>query len=299
MSSPQQMVRDWALSQVGYVPSSGKFNKYTEYLDRTNIYNGPKNGYDWCDVFADCDYVSNFGLDVAVRMIAQPLRGYGAGCAFSASYYRAADQWDRDPSVGAQIFFGRRGAEHHTGIVVGCDSAHVFTVEGNTGYSAGYRGGAVLRRTYARNDAGISGYGVPDWSLAGGDPLVLPRSNVLEQTRSLEVDGYLGVQSVTAWQRALGTTVDGFVSSQDWADWGATPRLVAVERVDLGTGSELVRAIQGVVGAEVDGLMGAQTVRCLQAWLEDRGFPCGGIDGVLGILTAKAVQRSLNAGAWS
>ena len=138
MSSSQEMVCDWALSQVGYVPSSGKFNKYAEYLDRTNIYNGPKNGYDWCDVFADCDYVSNFGLDVAVRMIAQPLRGCGAGCAFSASYYRAADQWDRDPSVGAQIFFGRRGAEHHTSIVVGCDSAHIFTVEGNTGYSAGY-----------------------------------------------------------------------------------------------------------------------------------------------------------------
>ena len=138
MSSPQEMMRDSALAEVGYTPSSDKLNRYAEYLDKVDIYNELKNGSDWCDVFADCEYVSNFELDVAVRMIAQPLRECGAGCAFSASCYRAADQWDRDPSVGAQIFFGRRGAEHHTGIVVGCDSAHIFTVEGNTGYSAGY-----------------------------------------------------------------------------------------------------------------------------------------------------------------
>ena len=64
-------------------------------------------------------------------------------------------------------------------------------------------------------------------------------------------------------------------------------------------GSELVRRVQHVVGAEEDGLMGAQTVRCLQVWLDDHGFACGPVDGVLGVLTAKALQRSLNAGAWS
>ena len=299
MSSPQEMVRDWALAEVGYVPSTGKYNKYAEYLDRTDLYNGPKNGYDWCDVFADCDYVSNFGIDVATRMIAQPLHGCGAGCAWSASYYRAADQWDGDPSIGAQIFFGLRGSESHTGIVVGYSSGYVHTVEGNTGYSNGYLGGAVLKRTYARNDSRIVGYGVPDWSLAGGNPLVLPKSNALEHNGELEVDGYLGVQSVTSWQRALGTTVDGFVSSQSWEDWGATPRLVAVEREMFATGSELVRRVQHVVGAEEDGLMGSQTVRCLQVWLDDHGFACGPVDGVLGVLTAKAAQRALNAGAWS
>lgn len=98
MSSPQEMMRDSALAEVGYTPSSDKLNRYAEYLDMVDIYNELKNGSDWCDVFADCEYVFNFELDVAVRMIAQPLRGCGAGCAFSASYYRAADQWDRDPS---------------------------------------------------------------------------------------------------------------------------------------------------------------------------------------------------------
>lgn len=40
MSAPQEMVRDWALAEVGYVPSTGKYNKYAEYLDRTDLYNG-------------------------------------------------------------------------------------------------------------------------------------------------------------------------------------------------------------------------------------------------------------------
>lgn len=299
MATPQEMVRDWALAEVGYVPTSGKHNKYAAQLDATNIYNGPKNGYDWCDVFADCDYVSNFGLETAVRMIAQPLCGCGAGCAWSASYYRAANQWSSEPSVGAQIFFGGRGSEYHTGIVVGFDSAHVYTVEGNTGYSAGYTGGAVLRRTYSRGDDGISGYGVPDWTLVGGSAEGTEPSNVYEQTGELEVDGYLGVQTINAWQRALGTYANGYLSGQDWADWGATPRLVAVERLHGGNGSTMVRVLQQRLGADVDGLMGPQTVRCLQAWLNDHGFPCGEVDGVLGVLTAKAVQRSINAGAWS
>ena len=44
MSMPQEMVRDWALGEVGYVPSTGKYNKYAEKLDQTDIYNGAKNG---------------------------------------------------------------------------------------------------------------------------------------------------------------------------------------------------------------------------------------------------------------
>lgn len=71
-------------------------------------------------------------------------------------------------------------------MVAGYDAAHVYTVEGNTGYSAGYTGGAVLERTYSRGDSRIVGYGVPRWSVAGGS--------------ELEVDGGLGVQSVTVWR---------------------------------------------------------------------------------------------------
>jgi peptidoglycan hydrolase-like protein with peptidoglycan-binding domain len=157
----------------------------------------------------------------------------------------------------------------------------------------------VLERTYGRNDSRITGYGVPRWSMAGGHEPIVDVTNVWEDTGELEVDGFLGVQSVTAWQVALGTVADGFVSSQPWRCYGNTPNLVGVERCYGAEGSSLVRAVQRVVGADVDGLMGPQTVRCLQAWLNSHGFDCGAVDGVLGTATAKAIQRSLNAGAWS
>ena len=52
--SPQQRVVDTALSQVGYVAENGKHTKYAQELDAIgDIYNGPKDGYDWCDVFVD------------------------------------------------------------------------------------------------------------------------------------------------------------------------------------------------------------------------------------------------------
>ena len=301
MATPQERVRDWVLGEVGYVPSYGKYNKYAEKLDQTNAYNGPKNGYDWCDVFADCAYISVFGYETAIKMINQPEGGCGAGCPWSASYYRAANQWSSEPSVGAQIFFGDWGDEYHTGIVTGFDGAHVYTVEGNTGYYSGYSGGAVLERTYSRGDGNICGYGVPNWELAGSDMPSTEQTNTYVATGELEVDGMLGVQSITAWQNALGTYADGYVSGQDWADWGYTPNLISVERVYGGSGSTLVRAIQRKVGADVDGLMGPQTVRCLQRWLIEHGFDCGyaGIDGCLGPSTAAAVQRSINAGAWA
>lgn len=49
MSSPQERVVALAKSQVGYIPPVGKYNRYAEALDKTDLYNYAKNGYDWCD----------------------------------------------------------------------------------------------------------------------------------------------------------------------------------------------------------------------------------------------------------
>lgn len=165
MFSPQERVVALAKSQVGYQPEQGKFNKYAEDLDKTDFYNTPKNGFDWCAIFYDWCLVQEFGAVMARVLTCQPKHGCGAGCRFAALYYLSARRWSRKPSLGAQVFFSSDGVVNHTGMVVGYDSEHVYTVEGNAGYSSGYAGGAVLENTYALCDESIVGYGVPRWQL--------------------------------------------------------------------------------------------------------------------------------------
>lgn len=162
LSIPQNVLVNTALSQVGYKATNIKNNKYAKELDALGkVYNYPKNGFDWCDIFVDWCFIKTFGLTTGLKMLYQPEKSTGAGCKFSAQFYRSNNSWSNTPSVGAQIFFGTFGNESHTGIVVGTDSKNVYTVEGNTGGG----NGAVNKRTYARSNLRIVGYGIPKWSL--------------------------------------------------------------------------------------------------------------------------------------
>lgn len=117
-------------------------------------------------------------------------------------------------------------------------------------------------------------------------------------TQTLEIDGYIGPQSVAEWQRQCGTTVDGVVSGQSWECSDAYPRLTSVTYD--GSGSELMRKVQKTVGVpNPTGIIAGGTVCMLQGWLVLRGYTCAADKaGVLGEATAKALQKSLNDGVW-
>ena len=58
----------------------GKYNKYARDLDALgDFYNGPKNGFDWCDVFVDWCFVHTFGREIAQKLLCQPNKSLGAG----------------------------------------------------------------------------------------------------------------------------------------------------------------------------------------------------------------------------
>lgn len=166
MSTPQERMVAWAKAQVGTAAYSGKRNKYADYMDSLGMYNGPKSGYDWCDVFYDAGIAQTFGPDMVQPMLNQPKGGCGAGCEYSASYYKDMGRFSHTPKLASQIFFGDFD---HTGVVVGYNDGVVHTVEGNTGYSEGYTGGAVRERTYYRDSGIIAGYGEPRWELVEED----------------------------------------------------------------------------------------------------------------------------------
>lgn len=142
---------------------SRNWNKYAAYIDEKcpDFYNGKKNGYDWCDIFNDYIHIVAAGdPEIARKALYQPTKSTGAGCTYSAQFYRDNNAWTNGgnkPMIGDQIFFGERGNEYHTGIVVDVDDNFVYTVEGNSSEM-------VSDRKYLLSDNSISGYGHPNYS---------------------------------------------------------------------------------------------------------------------------------------
>lgn len=182
MPYDRQKVIDLALSQVGYLEKASNaeldsftanagdknWTKYARDLDSmSRFYNGRKNGFAWCDVFVDWCFVQAYGRAAAQKLLCQPDDSAGAGCSFSAGYFRSKGQfYINNPQPGDQIFFGS-GPNNvwHTGLVVSVGNNHVYTVEGNTTDSVG-------KRSYRLDDSSIYGYGRPNWNMEGGDTTV-------------------------------------------------------------------------------------------------------------------------------
>ena len=140
------------------------WNKYAAFIDEfyPDFYNGKKNGFDWCDIFHDYLHIVVAGdAEVARKALYQPKKSTGAGCSYSAQFYRDNGAWiDRGkgtPKIGDQIFFGTKGNEYHTGTVVNVNSKYVYTVEGNSS-------DMTAERQYLLTDTKICGYGRPNYT---------------------------------------------------------------------------------------------------------------------------------------
>lgn len=131
---------------------SGNHTKYARDLQAAGYYNGNKCGYAWCDVFVDWLFFKLCGDPKVAQQIECQSGPYGAGCVWSASYYKAAGRYHTDnPQPGDQIFFGDFD---HTGIIESVTDTTIVTIEGNTSNQ-------VARRTYKRTDSYITGFGRP------------------------------------------------------------------------------------------------------------------------------------------
>lgn len=153
-----EMIIDLARSQLGYAEVRTNITKYAKDFDEKwpNFYNTKKQGASWCDIFVDWLFCESFGPTQAMKMLYQPAKSCGAGCKFSAAYYRNNKAFDRDPKPGDQIFFGRAGAESHTGIVVTVTATQVTTIEGNSANK-------VMMHVYDKMNRSIVGYGHPKY----------------------------------------------------------------------------------------------------------------------------------------
>lgn len=146
---------------------SGNYTKYARDLDALGyFYNGPKQGFPYCDVGYDWCLVKAYGVEAALELLCQPQRSAGAGCYYSAMYYKQRGQFygpGTVPQPVDQIFFTYKPGEvSHTGMVESVSGSTITVIEFNTSDQ-------VARRTYQVGDGSIYGYGRPNWGTAAED----------------------------------------------------------------------------------------------------------------------------------
>lgn len=166
-----------AMKYLGYKEQPVNHTIFAEDFDKNypDFYNTrkswPGGGAEWCDIYCDHAFVEAYGEQMALSLLCQPKKSAGAGCKFSAQYYRDAGRFikrgEGDPQEGDQIFFGAYGNESHTGLVVKVENGRVYTIEGNSSDK-------VQEKNYSLTYNKISGYGRPDYSLVENGEEVKP-----------------------------------------------------------------------------------------------------------------------------
>lgn len=136
---------------------------------------------------------------------------------------------------------------------------------------------------------------VTNGSKSGGSSATVAPSTS-SSSGKLSVDGWWGVATTRALQKALGTTVDGIVSGQDADNMASVNRgglVTSSWKVGRG-GSAMVKALQRKIGVSADGYFGKNTCKALQRYLGTTQ------DGIVSAPSSmvKALQRKLNAGSF-
>ena len=147
---------------------SGNYTKFGKIVDSyPDFYNGKKQGYAWCDVFFDALFLLTYGYEKTLYLLCQPIKSLGAGCTYSATYYKNAGRFDGIARKGSQIFFTKnKTTSNHTGLVVDVIGNYVLVVEGN-------KNDRVELNCYDAKDSSIFGYGHPRYDEEESEILTL------------------------------------------------------------------------------------------------------------------------------
>lgn len=255
------------------------FTKYSRDFDTKykTFYNGKKQGAEWCDIFVDWCFVTAFGETEALKLLGQPKKSCGAGCGWSAGYYKKIGRFSNKPMVGAQIFFKDSSGEPcHTGIVTKIGTKYIYTIEGNTSNASGVvaNGGGVAEKKYELSYSRIYGYGLPKFEI----DVVKEPETPKEENKVLE------------WQKAA--MLDGFEFPLFGADglWGkeceSVARVAVIKKRASYIYPELTKIVQRAVGVEADGKCGNITRAAIKTYQRQKGLK---VDGKCGLNTWRKI----------
>ena len=275
---------------LGKKESDGSFKVIIDtYNSHKPLARGYKVKYadEWCATFVSA---------VAVELGYTDIIPTECGCGHMIELFKKKGCWveneNRTPEAGDIIFYDwqdsgkgdNKGGSDHVGIVEKVSKDTITAIEGN-------KGEAVARRTMKVNGKFIRGYGVPKYDAE-------PKKEEPKK-EGLKVDGEWGVDTTKMTQKVLKTPVDGEVSNQLKSCKKYLPNALTVswefKASGYRDGSAMVKAIQKLVGAGVDGWMGKLTVQRMQIFLKSKGFYTGKIDGILGEQTVIGWQKYINS----
>ena len=293
---------------------SANYTKYARDMDILGVYNGPKQGYAWCNVFIDWLFYKALGIDRATEL----LIGWNAGCTQDWRWFVSAKRIVSDPQRGDLVFFGNCD---HIGIIENVDNNYIYTIEGNTSNKAELivNGGTVARKVYSKSSKYIKGYARPNYNEYNGQnggneqPVnypVLRKGSSGQYVRILQnallakgyklpkygADGSFGKETeeaVRQLQKDAGAVVDGVVGKETWGIINSIftrPERSAIYPgylIKKGQQSEDVRKVQnrlielgyscGHCGA--DSMFGRDTYNAVIAFQRDNGLSKDGIVG--------------------
>ncbi len=112
-------------------------------------------------------------------------------------------------------------------------------------------------------------------------------------SNKINVDGSWGQATTKALQKILGTKQDGIVSNQPTINrkylYSASSTSWQFKKTGYSAGSNMIRALQKLIGAKADGWFGKNSVISLQRFLKVKA------DGSMGSATVRALQKYINS----
>lgn len=192
---------------------------------------------------------------------------------------------------GANIHYGSNGATTRT----------LRTVLGNSGYYTLLKESKYLTsdKYLKRGDILVKEGSHTIMALGNGSGVTPTPTPTPTPSNKISVDGEWGKNTTKATQKVLGTPVDGIVSKQIKSCQKYLEACLTssweFKTSGYAGGSSMVKAIQKLVGAGVDGHAGKNTVIAMQKFLNNKGYSCGAADGYMGPKTVKAWQKYINS----
>lgn len=147
-------------------------------------------------------------------------------------------------------------------------------------------------------DHNVHGYSQDNRDGGGTERITLSWEGEPMPKPMLDVDGWLGHDTIWGWQEAMHTPLDGEIWGQWLPNAKRYPAITCKVLYDYGSGSSLVRAVQKRLGVTSDGVIGYIFIGKLQERLKKWGYDIGDVDNLLGRKTGRGVQQSINDGRW-